>query len=86
MKNYSAARCDGLERQLVQNVVLLPFTIDLCILRMTRTCQRLAGTFSLHSCYQCAMYILVLERSASYGFASAVIFSAFYSTYNIKYK
>ena len=45
-KIIPAARCDGLERQPVQNVVLLiTFIIGLCILRMTRTCQRLAGTF-----------------------------------------
>ena len=45
MLNISRGRCDGLERQPVQNVVLLQFIIGLYNLRKTRTCQRLAHTF-----------------------------------------
>ena len=33
-------RCDGLECQPVQNVVLLPIIIDLWILHMTHICER----------------------------------------------
>ena len=44
MLNISRGRCDGLERQPVQNVVLLQFIIGLCVLRKTRICQRLAHT------------------------------------------
>ena len=41
----TCARCAGLERQSIQNAVLLPFVVGLCILRMTHTCQRLARHF-----------------------------------------
>jgi len=40
-RHSDSIRLDCLERQPVQNVLLLPFIIGLCILRMTRTCQRL---------------------------------------------
>ena len=37
------SRYDGLKRQPVQNVVLLPLIIGLCLLPMTRACQRLVA-------------------------------------------
>ena len=45
--NINENRCDGLEHLPVQNIVLLPFIIGVCILRMTPTCQRLARTVGL---------------------------------------
>ena len=45
IRSYQQDRCDGLERQPVQNVVLLPFIAGLCLLHMTRSCQRLAHAF-----------------------------------------
>ena len=74
MLNISRGRCDGLERQPVQNVVLLQFIIGLCILHKTCTCQRLAHTFwnvcpvqmSSHLVLN-AVYVHVCQRLTFYN-------------------